>query len=263
MSYGNVYVFYVDIYFIWNYVIKLTVLLLVLFSFGKRVSVPIYQVLLLIGIETVLEIIGLYISPNYFLFVLTVHLLLMPSVMVVLLWKYRLLIKKAVVRGYLFTVIINGVIEIFWNHLGNQVSYVVLILLGCGCGMLVVLYYFYIKHVEKGVYTVVLSKAGKSMEIQGLYDSGNRLKDPYTSKGVHIIAKSCITNMISNELQTVCIPYQSLGVSLDLMEVTYFDELIIYTQKEVIKQQKVPIGIAKEEMFFNKSYKMILNEEVF
>ena len=263
MNFGNEYIFYADVYFVWNYLIKLTVVLLVLFSFGKRVSVPIYKMILLIGIETIIEIIGLYISPNYFLFVLVVHLLLMPFVMTILLWEYHSLIKQAIIRGYLFTIIINGVIEIFWNFFGNQTSYIILLLLGCGGGMLMVLYYFYSKKEEKGIYTVMLSQDGKSIEIQGLYDSGNRLKDPYTSKGVHIVSKKFLNSLLSNTLQTVLIPYQSLGVNLDLIEVVYIDELIIYKQKDVIIQQKVPIGIAKEEMFFNKSYKMILNEEVF
>jgi len=260
---NSTYVFYGDIYFVWNFLIKATTLILIAMSFGKKVEVSFRRIVLLAGMATIMELIGLCILLNYTFFLMFVNLLEVPLLVYLLLERNRKIIGKGMIRGYVFTIIINGVLEILWNQFGKKVSCFVLILVSCICVLLGGVICCNRWNRKKGVFTVVLKHVGNEIEIDAFYDSGNCLKDPYTGKGVHIISENLIKTLESKKMNKVLIPYHAIGTSMDLIEVVYIDEIVIYGKREVIKQHKMPLGIAKEEVFLNKSYKMILNEEVF
>jgi len=61
----------------------------------------------------------------------------------------------------------------------------------------------------------------------------------------------------------VCVPYQSLGASAGLIDVYYIENIKIYGNPNIVELQKIPIGVTKDDLFSDKLYKMILNEEVF
>ena len=128
---------------------------------------------------------------------------------------------------------------------------------------------------KKGIFQVELICLDKKVQVKGFYDSGNRLKDPYTGKGVHIVSEQLIRkfkiqeirtqNMETNpeEIKRVYIPYQSLGNEAGLLEVYYIDELVIDGEKERIYIHNCPLGVTKDNLFEGKEYEIILNEEVF
>jgi len=260
---GNTYVFYGDVYFVSNFLIKASTLFLITISFGKRIEVSVRKVLSLACAATIAEIIGLCVLPSYVFFVVFVNLFEVPFLVYLLLAKKGEIIGKGIIRGYVFTVIINGVLEILWNYFGETGSYFMIIVLSCISVVLSAMMYASNCKRKKGVFNIVLKHMEEEIETCGFYDSGNCLKDPYTNKGVHIISESIMEKMIPKGMNKVLIPYQTLGVSEDLIEVVYIDEVVIYGEKDIVRQHKIPLGIAKEEMFLNKSYKMILNEEVF
>ena len=263
MILDSTYVFYGDVYFVWNYLIKATTLILIVKSFRKRVEVSVRKIILLAGVASLIEIIGLCFLPNYVVFVVFVNLFEIPFLMYLLLYPKQNMVGKGVIRAYLFTIIVNGVLEIMWNQFGKLGSYYTLIIMACIIVLIGFSIYCNTCNREKGVFVIELTHMGKRIEIKGFYDSGNCLRDPYTGKGVHIISEKIVEEFMLKEMNKVLIPYQALGTSADLIEVVYIDEIVIYGEKDIVRQHKIPFGIAKEEMFIGKSYKMILNEEVF
>lgn len=260
---ANAYVFYADIYFLQNFLIKLTVLFLIVHSY-KRQNVVSNRKLIIVAITaTILEVIGLSFIVDYHFFILFVHIFEIPGMVLVLLGKRVEDLFGGIIRGYLFTVVINGVLEILWNMFGYKGHYLGLIILACVITIIGILKYM--KHVKqtKGIYDVELLYDKNQVKTKAFYDSGNHLVDPYTQKGVHIISEQLLNQLKIPKEKKVCVPYQSLGASAGLIDVYYIENIKIYGNPNIVELQKIPIGVTKDDLFSDKLYKMILNEEVF
>ncbi len=264
---GSTYIFYADVYFIQNFIIKITILYLSLycnkFQFFLTSPKLIGKICLASAIGTGIEIIGLFVGKSYYLFLVLVHVLELPLMMCLVLGKERRQMIKLIVTGYFFLILINGVIEILWNWLGKYGNLIFFICVAFVIVLVGVHIWKQYKKMQKGIFQVEIIHNGKQITNLAFYDSGNHLKDPYTGKGVHIISEKLMTELSLFGEKIVCIPYHSLGNANGLMDVVYLDEILIYGNKEIVKLQKIPVGITKEDLFQNKSYEMILNEEVF
>ena len=157
--------------------------------------------------------------------------------------------------------LINGVLEALWNLFGDSGGYLFFIVFSCGAVIVGVRIWKNYCKMQKGIFLVELSQKGKQIRTQAFYDSGNRLVDPYTKKGVHIVSKELLDKWEKGN--PVYIPYKSLGNEVDLLEVHYIDELIVEGEKQKIRIQNCPLGVTKDNLFEGKNYEIILNEEVF
>lgn len=262
------YIFYADVYFIQNFMIKVAVLYLALSCNKINFEVMRVKGVGKIGIAsfmgTVIEIIGLLFSESYALFVLLVHLLEIPFMTWIVLGKNQRQMVRVIVSGYFFTMLINSILEVFWNQFGEQGSYLLYLLFSCGVAVVGVRIWKNYYQIQKGIFLVQLIHKGTQFSVYGFYDSGNCLKDPYTGKGVHIISEQMIGKLAVLGIENkVYIPYKALGSDMALLEVFYVDELIIEGEKQRIRIPNCPLGVTKDNLFEEKKYEMILNEEVF
>ena len=258
----DTFIFYADIYFVQNVIVKLGILTLTIRTLKIQMTKPVIKVVAVAIIATLLEITGLFFFPYYGLFVLFMHMILIPSMMAVLLWRQREILGKAIVCGYFYVILLNGVIEVLWNLIGNGWGYPLLVLTGNIICVLIVLYALHRWRISKGIYPVDIHFPDIIWTVQGFYDSGNHLKDPYTGKSVHIISGKLARRLELAPEKKVCIPYQSLGNSDGLIDVYYIDEIKIKKQESVIVQKGVPLAVAEESVFAGKGYEMIINEDV-
>lgn len=259
----NTYIFYGDIYFVQNFLVKLTLLFLISYSLKIQTKVSIIKIVLIAGFGTIFEVLGLLSGISYEFFLTLVHLFEVPCMVLVLIGKFRTFLVRGIVLGYLYTIFVNGVLEVFSNSFGKAGHYMLLLTFACIVCVFGVITYQQIRKQNKDIYMVELVHGDRKLSVKAFYDSGNHLKDLYTKKGVHIISEKLLKELSLIEEKKVYIPYQSLGNSNGLIEVYYMDSLHIYGQKNMIEQHKIPVGVAKEDLFLNKSYEMILNEEVF
>lgn len=266
---SQVYIFYADIYFIQNFVIKIAVIYLSMYA--NQVHMPlktgkgIGKIVLAAFLGTIIEIIGLsmvsFIGMPYALFLLLTHAFEVPCMIRFVLRRGRQ-IKRVIITGYFFVMIINAVLELLWNWFGAYGRYLFLLCASCGGVYIGLCIYQNYGRMQKGIFPVELFHSGKTIFTYGFYDSGNRLKDPYTQKGVHIVSEK-IVKQFSLELQKeVYVPYQALGKEQGLLKVYYLDGIKILKEQEIIEFEKVPVGEAEESLFQNKKHQMILNEEV-
>ncbi len=216
---------------------------------------------------TIVEILGLLWSSSYDVFILYVHLLEMPLMMLFVLGKEKRKILSVILSGYFYIILLNGVLEALWNQFGECGGYLFVLVFSCGAVIVGVRIWRNYTKRQKGIFHVELSHQRKRIQTNGLYDSGNHLKDPFTGKGVHIISKALVRKVGIYENQTikspVYIPYQSLGNEQDLLEVYYIEKLIIEGERGRITIQNCPVGVTKDNLFEGKNYEIILNEEVF
>jgi len=259
---ANTYIFYADVYFIQNFIIKSAVLMLIVFSFKRIHHASILRIIAIAVGGTIFEIVGLILIPNYTIFLVLVNFFEIPIMMLCLVIKQIKVIVKSSLLGYLYVILINGTLEALGNILGGIGHFISLLLFSCIIVIVGTFYVLYQKKIKKGIYSVKIEQEGTKLCVLAYYDSGNCLKDPYTGKGVHIISNKLTGQMLLREDNKVCIPYKSLGNEAGLLDVFYIEKIEIYSETEKIELHKIPLGIAKEDLFKGKQYEMILNEEI-
>jgi hypothetical protein len=92
-------------------------------------------------------------------------------------------------------ILINGVVEILWNQFGQNGSYLLCLIFSCGVVFVSVRIWQNARRMQKGIFEVIIVDEGVHVQSRGLYDSGNRLKDPYTAKGVYIISQQLLDRL--------------------------------------------------------------------
>lgn len=214
---------------------------------------------------TIFEIVGLMLSSSYSMFLILVNILELPFLFWGLIGKQKQNILRLIITGYFFTMLINAILEALWNQFGERGSYIFYLLFTCGVVIVGTRMYRNYARIHKGIFQVELIQTGKKLRVKGLYDSGNRLIDPYTGKGVHIVSKRLLEELdkAKKGITPVYVPYHALGNESGMLEVYYIDELIVEGQKERSVLANCPIGVTKDNLFKGKEYEIILNEEVF
>lgn len=264
---GRTYIFYADVYFIQNFIIKIAVIYLSLYCNKLHSHTTtlkgIGKIFVASGIGTIIEIAGLVLGNSYNLFLILVHVLEIPFMMRFVLGKKRKQIWKVIITGYFFIVLINGVVEWLWNWFGEQASFVLLLILACGMTIIAVRVWQNYNKMQKGIFQVELLHKDTYISTYGFYDSGNRLKDPYTQKGVHIVSEMLMKRLGLEKENSVLVPYQALGNETGMIEVYYVDELVIEGENERVHLEKSPLGVTKDNLFKERKYEIILSEEVF
>ncbi len=260
------YIFYADVYFIQNFMMKMAVLYLGLYcnkSYGVTGSLKgVSKIALASFLGTLFEIVGLMISNKYSVFLIFVNVLQLPLMFLGIVGYKRKHVLRLILSGYFFTVLINGILEALWNQFGEGGGFLFFLLFSCGTVVAGVRIWKNYAKMQKGIFQVQLLHRGKRTYVKGFYDSGNRLIDPYTKQGVHIISKQLFENLEIVQ-DYVLIPYQALGNEAGLLEVYYMDELIVEGESIRKTIQNCPVGVTKDNLFEGKKYEIILNEEVF
>lgn len=258
----NTYIFYADIYFIQNFIIKLAIAFLVTKFTKQYEMISLLRINLICFLATVSEIVFLVVFSNYTMFGLFVYLIEIPTMMVFLIQKKTKQRRKGYLCGCVFTILINGTLEALVNLFGETAHYLGLLVLSCFIVILGTLHMLRQKNVQKGIVAVELFHGGTICRVHAYYDSGNCLKDPYTGKGVHIASEQVLSKLVQVEDKKVCIPYQSLGNETGLLDVYYIEKLQVHSEKGIIELQKIPLGVTNENLFEGKQYEMILNEDI-
>ncbi len=264
---NDVYVFYADVYFLQNFMIKVAVLYLSAYSnrlyFLVATRKGILKIIVVALAGTAVEIIGLLVMNSYNIFLIGMHLFEIPCMVRILLPKGQKQNLRMMISGYFFVMMINGVLEILWNWFGKYGDYIFLLFVSCGIVYIGLRIYFNYSRMQKGIFPVEIYHKGKRIITYGFYDSGNRLIDPFTQKGVHIISEHLWKKIGLDMEHAVLVPYQTMGNADGLVKVYYVEELIFGDESKRKSWSRCPMGVTKEDLFKEGSYEIILNEEVF
>lgn len=256
------YVFYADVFFLQNLLLKVTVLYLALYVNKLNYRVNPLKVFLAGVFGTILEILALMWGQSFSLFTGVVNLVEIPLIMLFFLGKDWRAWLNVTVSAWFFVLVVNGVVEAGWNYLGEVGYFGILVLLSCSVVWVGTKWFMQHMKIQKGIYPTEIYHKGKRLKCRGFYDSGNTLKDPYTGVGIHIISGKTAEKLGVLKEKTVFVPYSSLGNEMNLMKVYYLEKLKVYGRKKVVEQINVAVGIGEESLFLGKEYDLILNENV-
>lgn len=127
--------------------------------------------------------------------------------------------------------------------------------------------YTYLKKRNSHIYEVVLYASGKQKKVKGLYDTGNRLTDPFNRKPVSIVDKSVAAELFPEEAvmeqyKPHYIPFKSVGCDHGVILTVTLDYLYLRGEGTDLVIHQPMIAWALDNGLLSKDYQMILNPDL-
>lgn len=123
----------------------------------------------------------------------------------------------------------------------------------------VTIYFIPKKDFMEQIFKVDVIHHGRTWELNGYWDSGNLLQDPYNGKPVNILQAKLAKQIFSETSDYMrLIPYCSLGNVNGLLSVYNAEKMYIYQGKERIEVEPAVFGIAEAGLLEDKEYDVIL-----
>ena len=185
----------------------------------------------------------------------------------------KLKLKKYMVLIMLHSLILftmGGMVQAVKSRIGNSKykvigDYVELIIIS----ILVILLIKYIMpyviksiYYKERIYKVTISLKGNVVEMKGLLDSGNALREQTTNKGVTIVEKHMLKEFFNVHIDKIyIIPFKSVGKDEGMLYGIQVDELIISHAKFQKKTKDAIIGIYNGKLSNDNRYNAILHSE--
>ena len=125
---------------------------------------------------------------------------------------------------------------------------------------------FYVQHIKQHLCEVLLEFEGIEKEAVGLWDTGNRLKDPYSKKPVIVVAEQLLGEYLDAAKKIapqhyVLIPYTSVG-GTGMLEGVRLTKTVVRTTEQEFLHTDVIAACGRKDLFFQKPYQIILHTEL-
>lgn len=112
------------------------------------------------------------------------------------------------------------------------------------------------------LYSVRLELDGRSVDIMGLFDTGNSLTDPYNGEPVCIAEKEAVEMLVHDGEWgdgIRLIPYRSLGREHGLMRLFTIDSMTIEYEGKSVRYEHPELALYEGSLSSSGEYSMILN----
>ncbi len=255
---GAIYEVYIDVLAINNFFVDLWALLAVNLFLKRKVR----PLRLLFGavLSTFLSCLAFAICRNLSIYLLFVNAVLYPAALYVTFRpKSRGSFFTDLCMSYLAFILLGGMMG--WLYAGGNgyFSYEAAAIAALCLLTVVVLYSRqWLKNYSKYIQTQIIHQ-GKRIRVRALSDSGNLLHDPYTGKPVSMVDRAVYEKAYGTPQAIRLIPYESLGCGHGLLEAVTIDELDIMYGSHKIRVEHAVLGLAEQQLFLEKPYKMIVN----
>lgn len=170
---------------------------------------------------------------------------------------------KAVGCLYISTFLLGGIMRLLYRY----TQYTFMIVSSCSYILLTVGIKIYecMFFKKTYIYPVCLCVKDRKVQMNALYDTGNRLQDPFTGKGVSLIEEQVFLQLFKESYNTIIeqacpryITYRSIGQEQGMLLMIRGDYMEIERESYNRKVLNPLIGIVKQPLSRNGSYRMIL-----
>lgn len=114
---------------------------------------------------------------------------------------------------------------------------------------------------EKPLRKATLTLHGKSLQVNALYDTGNRLREPYKKRPVNIIEYEAVKGLLSEDDRFFLIPCRTVNGSSQMLEGMVFDKMNISKGRKSGNYEHPVMAFTKERLSSDGSYQMILHPD--
>lgn len=258
------YVFYADVCFLTNFYLDFLAVLMTGEVLGRKIRWRRYLAGTALG-----SLIGCVLFPavrSYDLYLFIVHFMVNPGMTLICFFPAKLReYQKAFCLMYFSILLLGGSMQWLYQTVFAGRAYEICLLL-CAVPAGVFLYIIRIRRKKVNCfYLVEVCYRGNKVAVRALFDTGNRLQDPYVHMPVHIIDADRFEALTADAALPVrLIPFSSVGCENGLLRACTVDGMRIGTGNGVwLAEWKKPVlAVAGEEIFAGRSYQMILNSSV-
>ena len=111
------------------------------------------------------------------------------------------------------------------------------------------------------LYQVVLHYQGRSQEVTALLDTGNRLREPYGGRPVHVITYEKCQVICEKATGILYVPFTSVGAESGMLPAICLDRIEVFQNGEKVNELKRPVvAMIRRPLSPNGEYDMLLNE---
>lgn len=257
---GTIYEVYIDVLAINNFFVDLTAFIAVNLFLKRKVR-PL-RLLFGAAASTLAGCLAFAICGNMSVYLLLVNAALYPSVLYLTFHpKSRSSFFADLCISYLAFVLLGGMMG--WLYAGGNgfFSYEVASMAAL-CLLVAAVFWSkqWLKSYERYMETQIIHQ-GKRIRLRALADSGNLLHDPYTGKPVSMVDREIYEKTYGQPQTVRLVPYESLGCGHGLLEAVTIDALEIVYGNHKIRIEHAVLGLAEQQLFSRKPYKMILNPQ--
>ena len=250
-----IYVFYPDVFFIHNLVANWGILLISYFVFNISIKKNIKRLIIAPTLISLLMTVSVIAWKDYWISYF-INLFLGVALIKYIGFKD----KKESIKKYIVLLVSSFVLYGTTAIVGEETPYIFAAALISAFG---INYILQLNRSKRYMYEItVLGDEGSMCECLGLYDSGNRLKEPNSGRAVHIADPSILGRIKVDEEKKLMVAFQSLGSKEGVLEVYETQEIIIHKNSKDIHLEKALIGIDINQLLAEKKYKLILNERI-
>ncbi len=117
-----------------------------------------------------------------------------------------------------------------------------------------------VSHGDNIFFVTILTRNGEKT-VKALWDSGNRLTEPYSKRPVVIASKKVVEELKDMLGPPLYVPYYSLGNNQGLLIIYSLDKMLVWKEGDTEKKQYKKIYVGEDEKLFEhqQEYSMILN----
>ena len=257
------YEFYPDVFFVTNFYLDF----LAAYAVGEILQrkKKIARYLICCGVSSLAGCILFLKLQNYDLYLLCVHFIVNPGMVIAIFFPAEKgIYGKAFCLMYFVLLLLGGSVEWMYLTVAGGRFYELCLLLSAAP---IMLFLFILRRKRKNVqhlYQVQIVRGETEIFVQALYDTGNSLLDPYVRKPVHIVSKETYEKLGgSRGLPVRLIPFSSVGCENGVLGAFTVDCIRVEEEDAEIEISPAVLAAAKESLFADRAYQMILNESIF
>lgn len=116
-------------------------------------------------------------------------------------------------------------------------------------------------HNRQRICEVSLWQCGKNRKVKALYDTGNRLREPYKKRPVNIIEYEAAKELLDGKENVFLIPYRTVSGSGEMLRGIVFDRMIVSKGRKTEIYEHPVIALTGERVSSDGSYQMILHPD--
>lgn len=277
-------VVYLDLYFFLNLFMDFVLLLLV--ARFLKLKTKMWRILIgsLVGATGACTILVLHKLPALFRY--AVVYMILTVVMIIISYgrcKGKPLCRILAIL-YCLSIFLGGILEVLWKNsfiseivnkqtgarFNHSISIFAVLFTVIPLLFLLPYGFFYFNEFRRRsrtIFQVKLYLEGKAVEVKGLLDTGNHLREPTSNKPVIIVEQKVMEEIMTKDLldyttKIKMVPYRSIGKDSGTLYGIVLDEMVVHNNDQRHTYKEVIACLYKGVLSSKEDYQVILHEEL-
>ena len=256
------YEFYADVFFLTNAYLDFLAVYIVSEILQQKKRLLRY--LLCCALGSLAGIVLFLQIDNYDIYLICIHFIVNPGMMFACYFPAEgKIYMKAFCLMYFVILMLGGSVEWLYVTIADRHCYELCLFL---TSVPVIVFLYILRRKRRNVQCfcqAIIVHNDRTIKLPALYDTGNRLIDPYRKEPVHIVAKEVYEALSEDaEIPTRLIPFSSVGCKHGMLSAFTVERICIKWKDAEMEISPAVLAAAEDTLFENRAYQMILHGSV-